>query len=429
MQSGNFLNGWTDEKPDLFQSRTLKICHAEQRVIIKKDALNGTTSWQGKRGKRDRVRRLQRWISEWEREREGSKRRVYQLQTSRETGEKRGGINMYYYGPSLERSFDICCKFELRLLSSPFLFTLFPSSSSSWSSSRSFSHTVHTHTHRAVQKHTCTAIVVCLWCIKTNISSPQINYQLSLWPASVISLSGSRSDGLSNVLPLPLHRPTAISSSAMVFQLLTPSLHHQHHHKPVPLMRGKRGRTCETITFWIGFLSRRIKSCFIMGWHRSPVSEVMTQCRCKTTCWISEHANQCSVSHLFFRLCLFLATWLSITCMYKNLMCQTCMSNKGCILWLVNRTMWWQSHMTYGCCDWWLIVLKWHVKGWMREKMTLKRTRWRQTVTGSWHWHGTDKYFVRSDCLTCWNQGSTFHLVTYIGHNEACLKTTSTLCS
>lgn len=50
-----------------FQSRTLKICHAEQRVIIKKDALNGTTSWQGKRGKRDRVRRLQRWISEWER--------------------------------------------------------------------------------------------------------------------------------------------------------------------------------------------------------------------------------------------------------------------------------------------------------------------------------------------------------------------------
>lgn len=165
------------------------------------------------------------------------------------------------------------------------------------------------HTHRTVEKHTCTAIVVSLWCIKTNSSSPQINYQLSPRPASVISLSGSRGDGLSSVLSLPLHRLTAISSSAMVFQLLTPSLHHQHHHTPVPLMRGKRGRTCETITLWICFVSRRIKSCSIMGRHQrkgSPVSEVMTQCRCKTTWWISEHATQCSVSHVFG---LFLTIW------------------------------------------------------------------------------------------------------------------------
>lgn len=68
-----------------------------------------------------------------------------------------------------------------------------------------------------------TARVVSLWCIKTNISSLQINYQLSPWPASVISLTGSRSDGLYYVLSLPAHGLTAISSSAVVFQLLIPT--------------------------------------------------------------------------------------------------------------------------------------------------------------------------------------------------------------
>lgn len=47
---------------------------------------------------------------------------------------------------------------------------------------------------------------------KPDISSLQINYQLSPRPASVISLSGSRSDGLHCVLSLPPHRLTAISS-------------------------------------------------------------------------------------------------------------------------------------------------------------------------------------------------------------------------
>lgn len=65
-----------------------------------------------------------------------------------------------------------------------------------------------------------TASVVSLWCIKTDISSLQINYQLSPQPASVISLSVSRSDGLYCVLSLPPHRLTAISSSAVVFQLI-----------------------------------------------------------------------------------------------------------------------------------------------------------------------------------------------------------------
>lgn len=224
----------------------------------------------------------------------------------------------------------------------PFCFQVPPSSSSSWSSSRTFSrlYTVHTHPHtqdRAKQHMHQTAIVVRLWCIKTNISSLQINYQLSPWPASVISLSGSRSDGPSSVLSLPLNGLTAISSSAMVFQLLIPSLHHHH---PVPLMLcGERGRTCETITPWIGFVSKRIKSCFIMGrhhrkspscarcWHNVDVKRLVEyQCvriKCSVTVkldinmmkWLRWHRmqsrqnfDQSSTGYLNS----YLATWVSI---------------------------------------------------------------------------------------------------------------------
>lgn len=79
---------------------------------------------------------------------------------------------------------------------------------------------VQTHTQSQCRDIQQTASVVSLWCIKTNISSLQINYQLSPWPASVISLSGSTSDGLYCVLPLPLDALTAISPSAVVFQRL-----------------------------------------------------------------------------------------------------------------------------------------------------------------------------------------------------------------
>lgn len=112
----------------------------------------------------------------------------------------------------------------------PFYFQLPPSSSSSWFSSRTF-FWLRIHTRERTRTRACarrhmqqTAIVVGLWCIRTNISPLQINYQLSPRPASVISLSGSRSDGLSSVLSRALHSLTAISSSAVVFQLPKPYL-------------------------------------------------------------------------------------------------------------------------------------------------------------------------------------------------------------
>ena len=111
-----------------------------------------------------------------------------------------------------------------------------------------------------------TAGVVSLWCIKTDISSLQINYQLSPRPASVISLSGSRSDGLHCVLSLPPHRLTAISSSAVVFQLVIHARTTTTTTTTLTPSRcvGERGWTCETITPRIGFVSGRIKSCSIM---------------------------------------------------------------------------------------------------------------------------------------------------------------------
>lgn len=84
-------------------------------------------------------------------------------------------------------------------MSSSFLFLQLPPSPSVPHCSSTYSCSTHRESH--VYRHTPqTATIVSLWCIKTNISSLQINYQLSPWSASVISLSGSRSNGICCVL-------------------------------------------------------------------------------------------------------------------------------------------------------------------------------------------------------------------------------------
>lgn len=94
-----------------------------------------------KRGTRDSGRWLQRWIGVKEKERGARDERwVYELQRSREAGDKRGGINMHRHGPSLWRSFDVCCKLEQRRLchSPSSSLQLPPASSSPRSSSWTF---------------------------------------------------------------------------------------------------------------------------------------------------------------------------------------------------------------------------------------------------------------------------------------------------
>ena len=88
--------------------------------------------------------------------------------------------------------------------------------------------------HGACRRMRQTATVVSLWCIKTNICSLQINYQLMPRPASVISLSGSRSDGLYWLLFIPPHRLTAIFP--LSHGLPTPNSPHPvpHHHPHHP---------------------------------------------------------------------------------------------------------------------------------------------------------------------------------------------------
>ena len=91
MQSGSFLNGWTDGIDAYFHPATLKICHAEKRVIIKKKkrkeaALNDTQS-----GRQEQERNKRQWemtaeMDRCEREREGSKRWEMSIWVAEEQG-------------------------------------------------------------------------------------------------------------------------------------------------------------------------------------------------------------------------------------------------------------------------------------------------------------------------------------------------------
>lgn len=139
---------------------------------------------------------------------------------------------MHRHGLSLSRSFDVSCKLELRrFCHSPSLsFSSLPHLPLRALPLQPFPVFIHIHTQSHAYRHMRqTASVVSLWCIKTNISSLQINYQLSSWPASVISLSGSRRDGL----PLP---PSTQGDSYFPLShgLSTPKTNH-HHHYPVAL--------------------------------------------------------------------------------------------------------------------------------------------------------------------------------------------------
>ena len=150
---------------------------------------------------------LQRWIGEKESEGKARDERWYtKLQRSRAAGDKRRHKYASSWAIFCRGALTLAARYSsdatvilLAFSSAPCspppdcpLQTLFPVST--------HTHT-QAHTQSRANRHMHQASsVVSLLCVKTNISSLQINYQPSPWPASVISLSGNRSDGLYCVL-------------------------------------------------------------------------------------------------------------------------------------------------------------------------------------------------------------------------------------
>ena len=94
-QSGSFLNGWTDGIDAYFHPATLKICHAEKRVIIKKKKkkkkrkkadLNDTQSGRQEEERNKRQRETTAEMDRCEREREGSERWEMSIWVAEEQG-------------------------------------------------------------------------------------------------------------------------------------------------------------------------------------------------------------------------------------------------------------------------------------------------------------------------------------------------------